>query len=248
MNPSVYIQKTLIDINDGLNIKLKHSEAFHRLTRSLLGDLYYYHIVSEAYLKIDEISGGNVFLTMSDDIGNKVNNVRISGGYYTGLSKMQHSDIYNLNENGDFNSEKLYKVFYTLVTEPFGSWGNRQRIAEIVIDRIEGLMTYREYVNLRDEERQRTTQEQNAQRRIENESSFSGRFYGQRTSYEFRGNNFSGYYNTIRILWGTFTVSDNKLNIHVTGGVDGNTSEFVTWIIIDANTIADEDGTLYRRR
>jgi hypothetical protein len=80
------------------------------------------------------------------------------------------------------------------------------------------------------------------------ESSFSGRFYGQRTSYEFRGNDFSGYFNTTRIFWGTFTVSGNKINMHITGGVDGETSQSVTFTIIDTNTIADKDGTLYRRR
>jgi hypothetical protein len=79
-------------------------------------------------------------------------------------------------------------------------------------------------------------------------NTLSGRYHASRTSYEFTGDNFSGIVGSTPMFWGTFTVSDNNINLHITGGVDGETSQFVTFTIIDANTIADTGGNLYRRR
>ena len=78
-------------------------------------------------------------------------------------------------------------------------------------------------------------------------NTISGRYYGSRTSYEFTDNNFSGIVGSTPMFWGTFTVSGDDLNLHITGGVDGDTSQFVTFKIIDANTI-EIGGTFYRRR
>jgi hypothetical protein len=79
-------------------------------------------------------------------------------------------------------------------------------------------------------------------------NTLSGRYYASRTSYEFTGNNFSGIVGSTSMFWGTFTVSGNSLNLHITGGVEGDTSQFVTFTIIDADTIADPSGNLYKRR
>jgi len=76
----------------------------------------------------------------------------------------------------------------------------------------------------------------------------SGTYYASETSYEFTGNNFTGFIGSIPVVWGTFTVSGNGLNLHITGDLDGEKSAFITFTIIDANTIADIGGSFYRRR
>jgi hypothetical protein len=80
------------------------------------------------------------------------------------------------------------------------------------------------------------------------EATLSGRYYASRTSYEFTGNNFSGIVGSTPMFWGTFTISGKNINMHITGGVDGDTSQFVTFTIIDENTIADPGNNMYRKR
>ena len=82
----------------------------------------------------------------------------------------------------------------------------------------------------------------------ESPTALSGRYYASRTSYEFKGSNFSGFIDSTLVVWGTFTVSGNSLNLHITGDLDGEKSAFITYKIIDADTIADPGGSLYRRR
>jgi hypothetical protein len=79
-------------------------------------------------------------------------------------------------------------------------------------------------------------------------TTLSGRYYASRTSYEFTGNNFSGFIDSTPVVWGTFTVSGNSINMHITGDLDGKKSAFITFKIIDGNTISDPSGNLYKRR
>jgi hypothetical protein len=55
------------------------------------------------------------------------------------------------------------------------------------------------------------------QQGIREGTTLSGRYYASRTSYEFTGNNFSGFIDSTKVVWGTFTVSGNKINMHITG-------------------------------
>jgi len=80
------------------------------------------------------------------------------------------------------------------------------------------------------------------------ETTPSGSYYASRTSFEFKGNNFSGIIDSKVVVWGTFTVSGNSLNLHITGDLDGEKSASITFTIIDVNTIADPSGTLYKRK
>ena len=80
-------------------------------------------------------------------------------------------------------------------------------------------------------------------------TTLSGRYYVTRTSYEFTGDNkFSGIVGSTPVFWGTYTISGKDIKMHITGGVDGVTSQFVTFTIIDANTISDSSGIQYKKR
>lgn len=79
-------------------------------------------------------------------------------------------------------------------------------------------------------------------------TTISGRYYATRTSYEFTDNKFSGIVGSTPVFWGTYTISGKDIKMHITGGVDGDTSQFVTFTIIDTNTISDASGIMYKRR
>jgi hypothetical protein len=112
-DPSVYFKYSLHDV---LSVNIAGENAFKGDSSSK-----YFHIVSDVYLRYDE----NQHIVLSDNEGNPK---RI-------IDEGNFNDEYYISKNGDYDSNKIYRVKYTL------HWNNSSYSAEhlsIKIDSIEG--------------------------------------------------------------------------------------------------------------
>jgi len=154
-NPDVYIEKTLSDV---INLKFNQSDGF--LERQYHGrewpEELTFRFVSLAYIKVEKD-----FIILSDDSGNNIN---VYG-------KNDVFRIYGLRENGDFDPKKLYRVYYRIIPRE-SNFVKIAGIKNIDLEGIEGLMTFKEYENSKEEENRRKKQDETAKKGVEAEAAY----------------------------------------------------------------------------
>ena len=145
-DPSVYIEKTLSDV---INLKFNQSDGFLEKRYQSWPEELTFRFVSFAYIKVEEN-----FVVLSDDSGN---NISVYGEH-------DFFQIYRLRENGDFDPKKLYRVYYRIIPRE-SNFVKIAGIKNIDLEGIEGLITFNEFENIRNEERKRTSQIQEEERK-----------------------------------------------------------------------------------
>ena len=150
---SNYIEKPLADV---INVNLRINEAYangshHSLPNSnIVFESLLFRITSEVFISIN-----NNQIIIFDEYGNKINNSLLRDIY-------ELNKVYNLPNNPDLNPDKKYKIYY--IVETTNHWVHANpfsiEIMNITIERIEGLMTYQEYRNAGNIERNRAIEQQ----------------------------------------------------------------------------------------
>jgi hypothetical protein len=138
-DPSIYIEKPLSEVIAG---NLTGKEAYDS---NWGGDLKYYHIVSEAYLRCTNEKDWIIYYD------NEANFLNV---YFS----RDFNREFNILENGDYDFRKLYRIKYTLRWAGPGSGTTNKQDFYIELDSIEGMLTYREYES-KEFERQRAERE-----------------------------------------------------------------------------------------